>query len=255
MVSGSLALISDAWHTLSDSLSSIVVIIGLKLSRRKPTTKHPFGFGRWEQIAAMFVGIMLAVVAYEFFVDAIGRLQNHQSAQFGTVAIVVTIISIIVKEGLAQYAFWVYRQTGLLTMKADGWHHRSDAISSVVVLIGIFVGRHIWWIDAVLGIIVALMLVGVCIEIVKSSVAKLLGETVPKELEDEITAYICEHFGDYHTDHYHIHFYGDHRELTFHLHVNGSDTVDGSHQLATQIEDAIQEHFHLESTIHIEPIH
>ncbi len=254
LISGSLALITDAWHTLSDSLSSIIVIIGIKLSKRKPTVKHPFGYGRWEQIAAMFIGFMLMIIAYEFFMEAIERLQNHTSAHFGTLAIVVTIISIVVKESLAQYSFWVYRQTGLLTMKADGWHHRSDAISSVVVLVGIFLGRYIWWIDAVLGIIVALMLVSVSFEIIKSAVAKLLGEKVPLELENEIKAYISQYFGDYHTHHYHIHFYGDHRELTFHLHVDGHTTVEHSHQLATQIEIALKQHFHLDTTIHIEPV-
>ncbi len=253
IVSGSLALITDAWHTLSDSLSSIVVIVGIRLSRRKPTNKHPFGFGRWEQIAAMIIGFMLLIVAYEFFLEAIDRLQNHESAHFGTLAIVVTVVSIVVKEGLALYAFWVYRKTGLLTMKADGWHHRSDAISSVIVLLGIFIGKYIWWIDAVLGIIVALMLVSVCVEIFKSAIAELLGTKVPDRLKNEIRYYISKHFGDYHTHHYHIHFYGSHREITFHLHVDGDETVENSHRLATQIEQSLKEQFHLECTIHIEP--
>ena len=254
VVSGSVALIADAWHTLSDSLSSIIAIVGIKLARRKPTAAHPFGYGRWEQIAAMIIGFMLAVVAYEFLMGAIGRLQNQTAAQFGTLAIVVTVGSILAKEGLAQYAFWVYRKTGLLTQKADAWHHRSDAISSVVVLIGILFASNFWWIDGALGMAVALMLFGVSYDIIKSSIIKLLGEKIHPELEAEIEAYIRQNFGDYHTHHYHIHPYGDHRELTFHLRINGNETVEKSHQLATQIELALKEKFHLESTIHIEPI-
>jgi cation diffusion facilitator family transporter len=253
VVSGSVALIADAWHTLSDSATSVIVIAGIKLSRKKPSASHPFGYGRWEQIAALVCGFILAVVAYEFTMDAIDRLKHNTAANFGMLAIVVTSVSILVKESLAQYAFWVYRKTGLLTMKAEGWHHRSDALSSIPVLIGIFFGRHFWWMDAVLGIIVALSLFWASYEIIKSAINKLLGEQIPQELEQKIKAYIQEYFGDYYTHHYHIHPYGDHRELTFHLHVNGNETVEQSHELASKIERALKEQFHLECTIHIEP--
>ena len=253
VVSGSVALIADAWHTLSDSATSVIVIIGIKLSRKKPTSSHPFGYGRWELIAALVCGIILAIVAYEFTMDAIDRLKSNTAANFGLIAIVVTSISIVVKESLAQYAFWVYRKTGLMTMKAEAWHHRSDALSSIPVLIGIFIGKHFWWMDAVLGIIVAMALFWASYEIIKSAIVKLLGEKIPEELEQQIKIYIRENFGDYYTHHYHIHPYGDHRELTFHLHVDGNQTVDQSHQLASQIERALKDEFHLESTIHIEP--
>jgi len=256
VVSGSLALIADAWHTLSDSVTSIVVLIGINLSRRKPTTSQPFGYGRWEQIVALICGLILAIVGYEFIKDAIGRLGEQTGANFGTLAIVVICVSIAVKEILAQYAFHVYRQTGLLTMKAEGWHHRSDAISSVPVLVGIFIGKYfdqLWWIDAVLGIAIALALFWASYQIIKSAIVKLLGERVSEEMENNIKAFISQNFGDYHTHHYHIHPYGDHRELTFHLHVDGDETVKKSHQLATQIEIALKEEFHLECTIHIEP--
>jgi len=257
VVSGSVALIADAWHTLSDSVTSVVVIIGIKLSRKKPTASHPFGFGRWEQITALVCGFILAVVAYEFTTDAIDRLQNNEAANFGIIAIVVTVFSILVKEALAQYAFWVYRKTGFITMKAEGWHHRSDALSSIPVLVGIFIakffGDKFWWMDGVLGIIVALSLFYVSYEVIKSAIKKLLGEQIPVKLEKGIKAYIRENFGDYYTHHYHIHSYGDVRELTFHLHIDGNQTVEESHQLATQIEKALQSQFHLECTIHIEP--
>ncbi|MCL2682339.1 MAG: cation diffusion facilitator family transporter [Bacteroidales bacterium] len=256
-ISGSVALIADAWHTLSDSITSFIVIVGIKLSRKKATVSHPFGYGRWEQIAALVCGFILAVVAYEFTIDAIDRLKHNTAANFGLIAILVISASIIVKESLAQYAFWVYRKTGLITMKAEGWHHRSDALSSIPVLVGIFIGKYFgemfWWMDGVLGIIVALSLFWASYEIIKSAINKLLGERVPIDLEQDIKAYICKHFGGYYTHHYHIHSYGDVRELTFHLHVNGYETVEESHKLATHIENALKKQFHLECTIHIEP--
>ncbi|MCK4890583.1 MAG: cation transporter, partial [Candidatus Aminicenantes bacterium] len=137
IVSGSIALIADAWHTLSDSISSLILIAGVKLSSRKPDKKHTFGHGRWEQISAVFIGFLLAVVAYEFLKGSIEKFFSGESANFGLIAIVVTIISVLVKEGLAQFAFRLWRITGNIALKADGWHHRTDAFSSLLVLVGI----------------------------------------------------------------------------------------------------------------------
>ena len=156
IVSNSVALTADAWHTLSDSLSSIVVIIGAKLAAKKPDKDHPFGHGRWELIAAILIGFILAVIAYDIMVDSIRKLNDRESADFGLIAIIVTIASILLNEGLTQYAFYLGRKTESMTVKADAWHHRTDAVSSVVVLIGIFLDRYflyqfsnftyLWWI-------------------------------------------------------------------------------------------------------------
>lgn len=134
IVSASVALIADAWHTLSDSLTSLVVIFGIRMSSRKPDKEHPFGHGRWEQISAIIIAILLAVVGLEFVKDSIGRLSSREAADFGWWAYGATLVSIIVKEGLAQYAFRIARITGNASVKADGWHHRSDALSSLMVL-------------------------------------------------------------------------------------------------------------------------
>ncbi|MCF0206580.1 MAG: cation diffusion facilitator family transporter, partial [Bacteroidales bacterium] len=96
IVSGSVALLADAWHTMSDSLSSIVVVIGVKLSSREADKEHPFGHGRIENIVSIFIGVMLAIVAYEFVMESVEKFQNpDQQAVFGTLAIVVTVISIV----------------------------------------------------------------------------------------------------------------------------------------------------------------
>ena len=86
IVSGSVALLADAWHTLSDSLSSVAVLIGVKMSSRKADKKHPFGHGRIENLIAILIGVMLAVVAYEFITQAIDKLRNPDTkAIFGMV--------------------------------------------------------------------------------------------------------------------------------------------------------------------------
>jgi cation diffusion facilitator family transporter len=254
IVSSSIALTADAWHSLSDSFSSIIVIFGVKLSSKKADKEHPFGHGRWEQIAAIFIGFLLALIAYDFLKDSILQFKTRETADFGTIAIVVTIISILVKEGLAQYAFYIGKKTGNLSVKADGWHHRTDALSSVIVLIGIFFSDRFWWIDSVLGIIIAFMLFYAAYEIIKDAISKILGEEPSKELIEKIETLIESNFdGNVYPHHYHIHNYINNQELTFHIKVDNKMDVLSAHAIATNIEDMIKKELYIIATVHIEP--
>lgn len=254
IVSGSIALIADAWHTLSDSISSLIVIAGVKLSSKKPDKEHPFGHGRWEHIASIFIGFMLAVIAYNFMREAIQRLSSHESANFGLVAITVTIISIVMKEGLARYAFYIWKKTNNTSVKADGWHHRTDALSSVVILVGILAKDYIWWVDSILGIIISLMLFYTVYEITRDSISKLLGEKPSDELIARIKNIVNSHpYPDLNPHHFHLHYYGNHKELTFHIKLDENMNINKGHQIATEIENEIREKLNIESTIHIEP--
>lgn len=254
IVSGSIALTADAWHTLSDSISSVIVIAGSKLSSRKPDKAHPFGHGRWEQIASIFIGFLLGLIAYDFLKDSILNIQSGDTVHFGRLAIIVTIVSIVVKEALAQYAFYLSRKTNNLSVKADGWHHRTDAISSMVVLVGIFLSDRFWWIDSVLGIIIALLLFYAAYDIIKEAIGKLLGEqpdeTLIKQIEDIVES---EGIPNLNPHHYHIHNYISSKELTFHIKVENSMDVESAHLIATSIEKKIYEKLSIVATIHIEP--
>ncbi len=255
IVSSSVAIMADAWHTLSDSLSSIVLIAGIKISSKKADRKHPFGYGRWEQITAIFIGFMLSFVAYEFIKTSIDKIQHHKSANYGLIAIIVTIISIVIKEGLAQYAFYLGKKTKILAVKADGWHHRSDALSSVAVLAGIFLNRFLWWIDGVMGLIVSLMLLYAVFTIIKEAVNNLLGEEPPEELLKEIILIINNEIEyNVYPHHFHLHIYGVHQELTFHLMVDDKLDIRTAHSIASKIEKSILDKLKIETTIHIEPL-
>ena len=153
VVTGSVAIVADAWHSLSDALTSVVVILGVKVSLLPADEEHPFGHGRAEQIGSAIIGTLLAVVAFNFILEATGRLRVREEVVYGSLAIVVTASSILVKEALAQFAFWTGKKLDSKSLLADGWHHRSDALSSIIVLAGIFLGRQLWWMDGALGII------------------------------------------------------------------------------------------------------
>ena len=142
MFSGSIAIIADAWHTLSDSLSSMVVIIGAKISVKPGDKEHPFGHGRIELIASLIIGFLLLLTGVNLITESVERLSNNTAFNFHPLLITACAISIILKEGMAQFSLWAYRKSGSTTLKADAWHHRSDAISSAIILAGMFLGSY-----------------------------------------------------------------------------------------------------------------
>ena len=259
MVTGSLALVADAWHTLSDSLSSVFVIFAVKLSSRKADREHPFGHGRWEHISSIFVAVLLGIIAFEFFEKSVIKFRNRDAVVYGTLAVVVTIVSIIVKELLAQLAFYYGRKTDNAVVRADGWHHRSDALSSVIVLAGIIIslvfGGKFWWIDSVLGILVALAIFYATVTILREAITKLLGEEPDAELVRDITERVkAVYHNDLQLHHFHIHNYVLHKELTLHIKLDKNMTIEKSHAIATEIEKMIETDFGISATIHTEPI-
>jgi cation diffusion facilitator family transporter len=255
IVSGSLALMADAWHTLSDSLSSVIVVAGARLSFKKPDRGHPFGHGRFELVSAIFIGLLLALVGFNFIKQGYLKFTAHEQAQYGTIAIVVTIVSIVVKEGLARYAFWGYRKTGSNTLKADGWHHRSDARSSVVIFGGIMGGKYLWGIDAALSVLVSLFLLYAAWQIISQSINTILGEGAAEELELQIKEISNTAAGmDVYVHHIHIHNYILHKEVTLHLCLPPATKIVDAHVITKKIEEAIKTNLNMEATTHIDPL-
>ena len=255
IVTDSIAITADAWHTLSDSLTSLIVIIGVKISTKPADKEHPFGHGRAEWVASIIIGILLTLIAFNFFSESIQRLRSHESVQYGAIAIIVTVVSILMKEALAQYAIWAGKKTDSKAVKADAWHHRSDAVSSLIILIGIFFNRFFWWIDGILGIIVALLILYAAFDILKDSVSPILGKQPDEELVKQIKKLCLERTGEeVHAHHFHIHDYGGHAELTFHIRLNQEMTLEEAHDIATRIENSIKINLDIETTIHIDPV-
>jgi len=254
VVSGSVALITDAWHTISDSASSVVLIIGTKLANKPADKEHPYGHGRIELITALIIGIMLTLIGFNFLTNAINKLILREAATFGMLAILVTIASILLNEGLAQYAFYLARRTKNTSLRADGWHHRSDALSSFIILVGILVGSYWWWMDGVLGIIMAGFIFYAGYGIFKEVVNPLIGQQPDKKMLNRIRGICTEIAGvEVSPHHFHIHQYGAHTELTFHIVLDGDQRITEAHDLADKMEKEINKVFAVEATIHIEP--
>jgi cation diffusion facilitator family transporter len=259
IVTGSIALTADAWHTLSDSITSVFMIPAAKLASRSPDKEHPFGHGRWELIASILMAFVLGVIALEFITGSIERFQNRESGEIAsTLALVITIVSIAVKEGLAQYEFYLGRKYTNPVITADAWHSRTDSIGSVAILAGIIAAKLVpglWWMDSVLGLVCALIILYAAFVIMKEVVTKILGEEPKQEFIDELTEEIKQIYdSDLELHHIHIHNYITQKELTFHIMLDENMANKDCHKIATMIENMISEKFNMIATIHVEPL-
>ena len=254
ITTASVAIIADAWHTLSDSFTSVVVLWGARSSVRPPDREHPFGHGRIELIASVIIGAILATVGLNFFVESIRRLVNQEPASYSTPAIVIFAISVVLKEGLAGFAIRGGRRTGSRSLIADGWHHRSDALASALILLGILFGRRFWWIDGVLGIAVSLVIFWTTFDILRISISTLIGEKPDEQLIGRLRD-LVEQAVDIDVDlhHLHLHQYGQHKELTFHISLPGDLRLAQAHDIAHTLETEILKALGLETTIHVDP--
>lgn len=252
--SGSVSMVADAWHTLSDTLTSVVVIVGFLIMARPADREHPFGHARAEGITAIVIGVLLAVVGASFLLDSVRRLLNAQAAAFSVAAIVVFAASIVLKEALAQFAFWAGRKINSRAVSADGWHHRSDAIASALIVAGALAGRSVWWVDGALGIGVSLLILWAAVDIVRSSASPLLGEAVDPVTEMRIADLLRrEHpdVGDVH--HLHVHRYGAKAELTVHVRLPALMSVEEAHAISQRMEERIAGELGITATVHVEP--
>ena len=254
IMSRSVAMIADAWHTLSDTLTSGVVIFGFWTARKPADKKHPFGHGRAELISAIVISTLLALVGFKFIADSIGQLRSQQSVIFGKTAIIVFLISVFIKEALAQFSIWAGNKIASKSLIADGWHHRSDAFASGLIVIGGLVGKYFWWIDGILGLVVSLLILKAAFDIFKQASDIMMGEKIQIDIETRIKNIIKENIGEgYVPHHFHIHNYMSHKEITFHIYCPSDENIVKLHERMNSVEAVIRDELQLEPTIHIEP--
>jgi len=231
------------------------VILGFMVSSKKPDLKHPFGHGRAELISSVIIATLLAVVGFSFLMESIQRFRNHQAAAYNLIAVVIFVISVILKEALAQFSIILGKKNKSRSLIADGWHHRSDSIASGLVLIGMAAGKYIWWIDSVMGIAVSVLIFYAASDILKGSISLLIGEEPDDDFRSILKKIINESgLNDESIHHIHVHRYGEHAELTFHLRLPPKMSLNEVHSIADKLENKIRETMNIETTIHVEPV-
>jgi len=188
-VANSQALVADGVHSLSDLASDAAVLWALGHAHLPPDAEHPFGHGRFETLATLAVAAMLALAAAGILIDAGLRLIDPPAVAPGALALWVAAGSIALKEGLYHYTRAVARRTGSAMMLANAWHHRSDAISSVVALAGIGAAMAgVPAMDALAAAIIALMLARIAWRFGRPAVAELVDAVPDADLSAPITA-------------------------------------------------------------------
>ncbi len=250
----SVAMTADAWHTLSDTLTSLVVILGFWISGRPKDEEHPFGHGRAEVIASVVIATLLAVVGVSFFSDAVHNLMLRESANFTAISLVVFAVSALIKEGLARFSLWAGKKAESQSLIADAWHHRSDALASLLIVVGAIVGKYVWWIDGVLGIGVSVLILYAAYDIARAASNALMGESAGPVLSEQIRRIASEaspELKDIH--HIHMHRYGDHLEITLHARLHENTNILDAHNLSTKLEQEIRKALNADTTVHIEP--
>lgn len=238
----SLALISDGIHSLSDVATSIVGYFGVKIASKPADKTHPFGHSRFESLFAFFIGILLFLVAYEIARDALKRIFSGHVIEVNSVMLAVVVISIVSKEAMTQYALRVGKKLNNQILVADAYHHRSDALSSVAVLIGLLLQRlGFTYGDALAGLVVALLVGKAAAEIVFKNVNYLTGTSPPFELCEKIKETALSVEGVVGVHDLRAHYVGPKLHVELHIEVPPHFTLKEAHDISEEVKRKIED--------------
>ena len=254
-MTGSLALIADAVHTLADSVTSVVVIVGFKMSKSPADEKHPFGHGRMESVASLSIAVLLGVVAVEMFRAAMGRLIHPVPVEAPVWVIGVVAVMMAIKEVLSQFSFDLGKIIKSDTLMADGWHHRSDVFATGLVVVA-FLGAY-WnamWLDGVMSIGVAIIIAWAAYAIISQSIDPLLGQPAPEQMYKEIREIALATPGVRGVHDILVHRYGLMNIISLHIEVSDDETAHHLHTMSEQIEEKLSVLFPGHAIVHVDPV-
>jgi cation diffusion facilitator family transporter len=237
-------LIADAVHSASDLFTDAVVLFGLKAGHKPPDTKHPFGHGRIETLATAIVGLALIATALYLGFQAVLNIYHHTEYHPTGLALIGAAISIIAKESLYHYTVYTARRLKNQLIMANAWHHRSDALSSVAVLIGVAAARikPAWYIlDSVAALIVSFFIIKVGLQILINTLRELSDAAPKSEILDEINRCSLSVEGVVNAHDLKVRTSGGAYQVEIHIEVDGQLTVVQGHRIAKQVESCLTE--------------
>lgn len=244
LVANSGAMISDAVHSLSDVLSTFVVIAGIKISAKKNDAEHPYGHERMECVAAIILAIMLALVGVGIGYGGIEKIISGNSAlkSPGVLALIAAVVSIAVKEWMYWYTRAVAKKEMSDALMADAWHHRSDALSSVGSFIGIggaLLGYPV--LDAVASVVICVFIMKAAIDIFKGAIDKMVDRACDPETTRKIRNIILDHDNTIQLDMLKTRMFGSKIFVDVEFSMDGNVTLREAHAVADHIHNEIEE--------------
>ena len=257
-IAQSQALIADGFHTLSDLVTDFVVLIAAKMANKEPDEDHPYGHERIETIATVILGLVLGGVGIGIALDAVDRLQNPEKLlQPGALAVSLAILAIICKEGLYRYTYNVGKTVNSSLLKANAMHHRSDAVSSVMVAIGVgaSVIFSIPWLDALAAMAVAVMIFYMGAKLILDSAMELVDTAWETEKVESMLTLISDIPSVKSAHMLRTRKMSSNVLVDVHIQVSPYISVSEGHHIAEQVMGALKEHYDEVSDImvHIDP--
>ena len=253
------ALIADAIHSISDLFTDAVVLFGLAAGRKAPDADHHFGHARIETTASGIVGISLLVVAVFIGYDAAHDIYSHTETHPTWLAIAGAALSILVKEFLYRYTVLVGRRIKSPAVVANAWHHRSDALSSVAVLIGVTAAQikpewHI--LDAYAALLVSFFIVKVALDILRNTVREITDTAPEPEVIERMVRCIRGVSNVIEVHDLKARTIGGQYEVSVHVVVDPHLTVIEGHNTAQEVERCLLGEIEdlWEITVHIDPV-
>ena len=255
-ISGSIAIIADAFNNLSDAGSSIITLIGFRLSGQEPDPEHPFGHGRMEYISGLLVSVAILVMGFELIGSSIGKLRSPEPIESSALVFGILIASILVKLYMYFYNHSLSKKIESAAMKATSVDSLSDTVATTLVLIATLISKYTGLLlDGWFGILVGLFILYTGGSTLKETIDLLLGQPPKQEFIDEVKEIVLGHSMVHGVHDLIVHDYGPGRVMiSLHAEVDVNGDIQDIHEQIDHIEHELQEKLHCSATIHMDPI-
>ncbi len=240
------AMVSDAVHSASDVFSSIIVIIGVKMSVKEADREHPYGHERFECVAAVVLAAVLAATGLMIGYQAVLNMGNEDAAQTvpGLAALIMALVSIVVKEIMFWYTRGYAKQLNSSAMMADAWHHRSDALSSVGAFVGILGARMGYPVmETMASLFICAFILKAAYDIFNDAVTKMVDHACDRETEDMLSRCVMEEKEVLGIDRLQTREFGNRIYVDLEIRLEGSMPLVEAHGIAERVHDRIEKEF------------
>lgn len=255
-ISKSVAMVADAFNNLSDGASSVVSILGFKLSLKKPDKDHPFGHGRMEYISGLVISFLILLMGAELLRSSFSSIFDPEKAEFSAVSVIVMCVAVAVKFYMYFYNHNIGKKIGSISMEATAKDSLGDTISTFVVIASLVAGKYTDFpVDAIAGMIVGLFILKTGFDSAKETIAPLLGEAPSREFIKEIEAELLRHKPIMAMHDIVVHDYGPGRRMiSLHAEVPGDGDIFELHDVIDNAENDIAKKFNCSVVIHMDPV-
>lgn len=246
LIGNSMALVSDAIHSASDVLSTFVVMIGAKLSSKKPDKKHPYGYEKVECVASLILSLMLFGTAITIGIYGFKSIFTSSIIIPSQMTAWAAVLSIIVKEWMYRYTKRAADKINSTSLYADAWHHRSDALSSIGSLIGVvgaMCGLPI--LDPIASFVICIIILKIAYDILKTSITQIVDLSAPEEIEQQIRKIILSYEDIKGIDMLRTRLFGNKIYVDIEVKIDKSMSFEDAHKLTHQLHDEIENSNHL----------